>query len=764
MSPRRSKAAAPTLFPVGPPEEKTLELPPRTRFCRVALDRPVRHTFTYLVPPGVEPAAAVGCRVAVPFGRGREIGVIVAVEEETDVAVKRLRPIQEVLDVEPSIQADLLGLTEWIAHRYAASWGECLAAVLPALLKREQATRKVSMVRAADGVGAEELREIETRFPKQHRLLRTLVDMGGAVEAREILAQLNLSDSPLRTLARRGWVEIERVDARPDGLDGPVQKRERPRELSREQAQAVATLEGRLEERRHGVFLLEGVTGSGKTEVYLRAIEQALALGRSAIVLVPEIALTPQTVSWFRSRFEGVAVLHSRMTDSQRLEMWMRLERGEARVVVGARSAIFAPLEDLGVIVVDEEHEPSFKQNNSPRYHARDVAVERARRVGAVCVLGSATPSLESWEMARQGRYEHLLLPKRVGGGSIASVDVVDLRAEHEKQKGVPIFSRLLVHLLGETLDSKEQAILFLNRRGFIPVLWCPGCEKTVRCAQCDVSLTLHRRIKRLVCHACCEEALLPEVCPTCTRPGLRFLGMGAERVESELRKLLPEARVARMDSDTMRRREDYEDVLERFGKGEIDVLVGTQMIAKGLDFPRVTLVGIVSADSSLHLPDFRASERTFQLIAQVAGRAGRSHLPGRIVVQTMAPLDPAVRLASERKFEEFARTEAQQRKELGYPPYGRLLRVVFEDPDEARATRSAEALAQKLEELPDTVLLGPAPAPIAQLRTRFRQHLLVKAGLESTSFQRAVEIAHDFAPTQGKTRVVVDVDPMSML
>ena len=783
MSPRAPREE-PTLFDLGD-EERTPRSAPPGLYARVALDVPVRCEFTYAVPEALRERVAPGARVAVPFGRGRagarrgrggsrSIGVVVGLDETTDVPPSKLRPLSDVLDEEPVIGEELLGLTHWIADETACSWGEALAAVLPAPLKREGGTRKLQMVRAAPDLDASALEPLETRAPQQHRALRTLLDLDGSIEVRDLLRQLNLSRSPLEALARQGLVRIEAVEVEADPFaDAPVEaaKRARPERLSPAQELALASLSAHLEAvpgpGRGRTVLLQGVTGSGKTEVYLRTIERALELGRTAIVLVPEIALTPQTVAWFRARFGAVAVLHSRMTDAQRLAMWKRLKRGEARVVVGARSAVFAPVERLGVIVVDEEHEPSFKQGSVPRYHARAVAMERARRAGAVCILGSATPSLETWRAAQDGAIQRLSLPERVGGGKPPAIQVVDMRLEAGAKEGQPLFSRLLRTFLGETLEAGEQAILFLNRRGFVPVLWCPGCKVTVRCAQCDVSLTYHRRIHRMVCHGCCEEHRAPEACPTCSRPGLKFLGAGSERVEAALGKLFPEARVGRMDSDTMRRREDYESTLAAFGARELDVLVGTQMIAKGLDFPRVTLVGVLSADMALHLPDFRAAERTYQLIAQVAGRAGRGELPGRIVVQTVAPENKAIRCAAADDFEGFARVEDAERAELGYPPHGRLLRVLLEDESETQVTRVGQELADELTDrfLDQGVLaLGPAPCPIAMQRGRHRHHILVKAPLDGAGMSAARDHLVERVAALSRPHVALDVEPVSLL
>ena len=766
----------PSLFPEPAPRPEQgsapapVELAPG-RYCDVALDRPVRCEFTYTVPAALAERLAPGVRVAVGFSGRREVGVVVGLTSQTDLSPERLKPVEDVLDAEPVVDADLLDLTRWIADYYACSWGEALAAVLPAALKRERAGRRVALAAPADGVGAEQLAELESPHPKQHRLLRTLRDAGGPMERAELLRRTNLSSSPLHSLVRKGLVVLRHVAGGIDPLAravaGAGEERSRPERLTTAQTAAVERLVAAVDSGEHLTALLWGVTGSGKTEVYLRVIEEALARGKGAIVLVPEIALTPQTVGWFRSRFGEVAVLHSRMTDVQRLSMWRRVARGENRVVVGARSAVFAPVRGLGVIVVDEEHEPSFKQSNVPRYHARDVAVERARMAGAVCILGSATPSLESWHNAERGRYQRIELPGRVHGGSPPAVQVIDMNAELAETRRPALFSRALHAHLEGALSRGEQAILFLNRRGFAPVLWCRACTETVHCEHCAVPMTLHKRLGRLVCHTCCSEIVPPRECPSCTAPALRFLGVGSERVEDVMRELFPAARVGRMDSDTMLRREDYEETLAAFGRGELDVLVGTQMIAKGLDFPRVTVVGIISADSTLHLPDFRAAERTFQLVSQVAGRAGRGKLAGHIVIQTVAPEHPAVVQAARHDYATFARLESGFRAELGYPPHGRLLRVVLEDEDEERAREAAERIAVALRALEDShpiQVLGPMPAPLAVVRRRHRMHILVKGGEQDPGIPAARSVLVELAAGTSRPRVAIDMDPVGML
>ncbi|MCP5020786.1 MAG: primosomal protein N' [bacterium] len=733
-------------------------------FVEVALAKPVRREFTYAVDPSLVDQVSPGVRVSVPFARRREVGVVVAVSHECDLPASRVRRIYEVLDQQAVVGQDLLDLTRWMADYYVCAWGEALAAVLPAAMKREGEQRKAVVLKPAEGIGTQELEQLDGKSDKQFRLLRTLLEASGPLVRSEVLKRLGLSMSPAQTLVRKGWVLEEKVEPSTDSLTDDLDNggRVRPDKLSEDQETAVSSMETALSDEKGGTFLLHGVTGSGKTEVYLRTIEKALELGQGAIVLVPEIALTPQTVGWFASRFGQVAVMHSRLTDRQRLVMWRRVQSGDLRVVVGARSAIFAPVQNLGVIVVDEEHEPSFKQGSTPRYHARDVAVVRAKRLGAVCILGSATPSLESFENARRERYRLLTLASRVNANTLPEVAIVDMKGE----KGNPMISRVLRDRIVEAIGRKEQSILFLNRRGFSPTLWCSQCFEVVRCKQCDVAMTYHRGHGRIVCHSCCEEIVPPKDCPSCTAPGLRFLGHGSEKVEVVLAKTFPEARIARMDSDTMLRREDYEDTLAAFGRGEIDVLVGTQMIAKGLDFPRVTVVGVISADGALHLPDLRAAERTFQLLAQVSGRAGRADLPGRIVIQTHAPEHSAILHASRHDYLAFAEEELAQRKELSYPPFGRMLRIVLEDVDpsivEKAAGEFAEALRATLGDKAQT--LGPMPAPMAMIRGRHRHHILIKGPLDGPAFGIARNLLVHMMEGRTRPRITLDVDPVQML
>jgi primosomal protein N' (replication factor Y) len=523
-----------------------------------------------------------------------------------------------------------------------------------------------------------------------------------------------------------------------------------------------------MERGRFDVVLLQGVTSSGKTEVYLQCIEQLRLRGKQAIVLVPEISLTPQTVRHFGSRFRRMAVLHSRLTEAERRRQWNVIRRGQADVVIGARSAIFAPLPQLGLLVIDEEHENSFKQDTTPRYHARDLGVMRARLDDALVVLGSATPSLESYYNSISGKYSRQVLTRRIGGHPLPPVEIVNM-AEEWAGRGRPrTISRRLEQCMRQSLERGEQVILFINRRGFAPFIHCPRCGFVLKCPRCDITLNHHQRINAVVCHYCGHQQRPPSECPECALEGMRFSGTGTERVEAAVRDLLPESRAIRMDSDTTRARRAHEEKLEAFRTARAQILVGTQMIAKGLDFPNVTTVGVVNADVVLHLPDFRSRERTFQLLAQVAGRTGRGPAGGRVIVQTFMADDPSIQAAANHDYEAFARQELPHRRDLGYPPFGRMARIICRGrrPERIRDYTAdlGAALRRLCEELGDgSHVLGPAPAPISQIKGRHRRHLLLKCP-GSRSVQRLLDQAAELLKGPAGVKVVVDVDPISML
>ncbi len=534
--------------------------------------------------------------------------------------------------------------------------------------------------------------------------------------------------------------------------------------LTAQQQKAVEAILQAITRRRHEVFLLHGVTGSGKTEVYLQVIQEVLAQGKTSIVLVPEISLTPQAIERFKGRFgeTTVAVLHSGLLESQRLKEWHRIRSGEAQVVVGARSAIFAPVKSLGLVAIDEEHETSYKQQDAPRYHAREVALHRAEQANAPLILGSATPSLESFYLASRRQYHLLELRERIERVPLPEVKVVDMRQEVGRGPRGRIFSRALEEAIAETLNHRQQAILFLNRRGFSTFIQCRKCGQVLRCKACQVTLTYHMASRKLICHYCRACVDVPEVCPNCQSEYVRFQGIGTERVESELARIFPQATIARMDTDATRTRGSHAKILEDFREHKIDFLVGTQMVAKGLDFPRVTLVGVISADTALNLPDFRSAERTFQLLTQVAGRAGRGNLPGRVIVQTYAPYHEAIQAARLHDYQAFYRKEIEVRRQLRLPPFTRLVQLIIRSPKEGKAFEYAQQIADGCrKDLPSEVeTLGPSPAVIHRLRRQYRWQVLLKAPTLDSLQDPLGTLVREHHPPRG-CALAIDVDPL---
>ncbi|HQK92870.1 MAG TPA: primosomal protein N' [Armatimonadota bacterium] len=605
--------------------------------------------------------------------------------------------------------------------------------------------------------------EVAGRAQRQAEVLFELCRSGGPVP----LSRLDKQRSAVAVLVERGWLRRVEVDIRRRPTpSGSVARGAANATLSPGQQEALgAILEG-ISSGTHGTVLLHGITGSGKTEVYLRAIEQVVAGGRTAITLVPEISLTPQTQALFSRRFpDATAVLHSGLSSGERLDEWYRIRRGEVSVVLGARSAIFAPIENLGLLVIDEEHETSYKQDRAPRYHAREVARRRAERAGAVLVLGSATPSLETTYEANQGRCRRVVLPERVGGGTLPTVDIVDMRQEKADQRRTMLGSRL-VEEIGARLERGEQTILFLNRRGYSPFIMCRQCGHAWRCPECDVSLTFHMEEKVLRCHHCDWSAAAPTECDQCGSIHVAFFGTGTERVEQEVSELFPQARLLRMDRDTVTSKGAHARILAQFARGDADILMGTQMIAKGLDFPEVTLVGVVLADTGLGFPDFRAAEHTFQLLSQVSGRSGRGAKAGRVLIQTFRPDHYAVVCAAQHDYDGFAERELRSREPFGYPPFRRLANLVTSDDAEARAEADATACAEAFENVArsaeSVTVLGPAPAPLRRLRGRFRWHVEVLAPRDALG--AVVDEALGRLDAAVRDRVVVDIDPVSTL
>ena len=752
----------------------------------VALPLPVDQTFTYALGPDA-PRPVPGTRVLVPFHRAKRVGWVVGPGRPGSGKL-RLRRISRVLEDKPSISPNLLELARWMAAYYIVPLGLVLRTALPSVLCRTgrgpgtmARTRKVAhIVRWLESLAERDA--AFARAPRQQAAYETLERAAGSLPLASLLDQ-GIGRGVVKALEGKGIVEVrdQEVVRDPFASTGT----EPPPDLTPNPAQAAALrrLVSALDAPAPRPVLLHGVTASGKTLVYIELLKEVVdARAGSAIVLVPEISLTPQTVTRFRAHFgDRVAVLHSGLSDGERYDAWRQLRSGARRIAIGARSAIFAPLPDLGAIIVDEEHEGSYKQSDAPRYHARDVAIMRARREGALCLLGSATPSLESWSNQAGGKFELLRLPERATGGQLPPVRVVDLRepsstaAASPRNGGRParpattgrtVLSPELTAAIRTRLERGEQSILLLNRRGYSTFFQCRECGDVPVCAACSVSLTFHRATGRLLCHHCRYEEPVPDTCRRCGSRALLRRGLGTEQVERVVTESFPGARVARMDVDTTARKWAHSEILGRVGRGEVDILLGTQMIAKGLDYPRVTLVGVVDADVGLHLPDFRASERTFQLLSQVAGRAGRGTLGGEVLIQTRMPGHYAIRAACEHDFEAFAERELAERAGPGYPPLARLVNVVVTSPDpEAAATAAEEAAGWVERRLSGAAveLTGPAPAPIERLQGRWRWHFLLRSRSARALGTLTRAFSTGFRPPSD-ARVLIDRDPMALL
>jgi primosomal protein N' (replication factor Y) len=735
-----------------------------------------------------KPAALVeaGRRVRVPLGRGDRsvVGYCVEVGVKPTHA-RRLKQVQSVVDAESLLSPAMLRLTRWMAEYYLTPWGQVLEAVVPAGVRGQAGTREVKLVRLVHGAH-ERVAEAKLRSPQQRKAYETLAASDRPWEIAELAGKVGCTAAPIRALAKLGLVEVQTVRAfsaaaaksptseiEGGGEAGAKTPRPGAREaklaLNPDQQSALDSIVAALDGGQSRGIVLHGVTGSGKTEVYLQAIERVTSFGRQTIVLVPEISLTPQTVRRFRARFDRVAVLHSHLTDGERHRHWQNIARGDVEVIVGARSAVFAPARRLGLIVIDEEHETTFKQDQAPRYHARDVAWQRAQAEGIPLVLGSATPSLESWQRTVTGEFDRLSLPRRVMDLPMPDVMTVDLRDSANTRFSRGAISRPLHQAMTAALRDGGQVILLLNRRGFATHIQCPGCGFVLKCEHCDLALTYHRQHNTALCHSCDHEAPPPTACPDCKSPAIRYGGLGTQKLEVEVRSRFPDYACARMDVDSMRTRGSHDNVLSAFQRGEFQILLGTQMIAKGLDFPNVTLVGVVNADTALHLPDFRAAERTFQLVAQVAGRTGRGSRGGRVLVQTLSPEHPAIAAAVRHDFPRFAERELAVRQSAGDPPYAAMIRLVVRGPQEAAARESAAHLGERLRravaaegEAASIRLLGPGVAPIARLRGDYRFHLQLQ-GPDVAALQAAVRQTAKGLVLPRDVRWMADVDPWEM-
>ena len=742
-------------------------------FISVAVPVPALDLLTYRIADDMAPPV-VGARVVVPLGSRIVTGIVVEAPpgKRHDVAEGDIKPIREVLDAAAFIPADVVDLARWTAAYYAAGSGETITAVLPPKARGRRAdAHKMVRVAAITAAGLERLGAAPHLTPKQCEALELLAGTPGGIPTPQLAAR-GIGADVISRLARHGLVSLrqDRLDRDPFGVPSfNATPAETDRRLTSEQAAAFDRLQTLADAGSFRVALLHGVTGSGKTEIYLRLSAACRGAGRTSLMLVPEIGLTPAMASLFRQAFgDRVAIQHSGLSDGERHDQWQRIRRGDVDIVVGTRSAVFAPLERLGLIVVDEEHDASYKQEESPRYNGRDVAIIRGQRADALVVLGSATPSMESYHNAASGRYERVVLERRVLDRELAAVRVVDMREEYAAAGPDVILSRALEATIAARLDRQEQALILLNRRGFATAVFCRQCAGTLDCPNCSVSLVIHGAgsARRMLCHYCNYSARVPSACPHCAGAYLEQAGFGTERVEAEVKRACPAARVARLDRDAVRRKGALGSLLSRFRDGEIDVLVGTQMIAKGHDFPRVTLVGVVSADVGLGTADFRASERTFQLLTQVAGRAGRGEQPGEAIVQTLYPDHYSIQLACKQDYPTFYARELQFRRVMHYPPLVSIINTIVRSRTFAGAMHTAADLVQRVRQADgepgEFRVLGPAPAPLGKIRGEYRAQFLIKGS--NRKRMREALVAAIAATPDIQRRVVVDVDPVSVL
>jgi len=774
--------------------------------ARVSLEIALRKEFDYSIPTELADQIEVGARVQVPFGARKIFGTVTALAEES--AHAKLKPILKVIGAQTLVTPKVLKLARWIGEYYCCAPETALKSVLPeAIRKEKEGWKKQLFVRALYLSGE------FPKLPKRQQDVWNIIEERREILLAELLEHAETTAATVRKLEDRGLVEITSEISERDPYARETILPTQNIVLNPAQAKALGEITKAMDaENSSRTFLLHGVTGSGKTEIYLQALAHALEQGKGAIVLVPEISLTPQTVERFKARFSSgklqtlIAVLHSHLSAGERHDEWHKIRQGRARIVIGARSAIFAPVEPLGLIIVDEEHETSYKQEEAPRYHARDVAIMRGQMENAVVVLGSATPSLESFYNCKRGKFSLLELPERVDNQKMPRVRVVDMRQAAHKEKGTPLFSPQLKEAITQRLERGEQTILFLNRRGYSTSLQCPKCGYVCNCPNCSLALTFHRQEQKLACHLCGHVEKVPLFCPNekCKNPAIRFSGTGTQRVEETLAKLFPKARIKRMDADTMKRKDDYRNVLGDFRAGKIDILVGTQMIAKGLHFPNVTLVGIIYADLALHQPDFRAGERTFQLLTQVAGRAGRGDVEGEVFVQAFAPFHPAIQYARRHDFNGFYEQEIEFREQLKYPPVSRVALLTLKGRNEEKVKFSAEHLKRELEKnlgsavapaaavdasssattaelfdegvkqntrgacapkknlFSDLIIAGPAPAPLLRAETYYRYQIMLRTRAMSALSRELARLIQSLVLPEDVT-LAVDIDPVNL-
>lgn len=778
--------------------------------------------FDYLIPAQWQETILPGMRVIVPFGPRKIQGFVTEIKAESEF--KKLREIIEPMDLEPVLNQELLDLGNWLTentlcfkiyafqamlpaalkakyekkvklstrvklnqlpaqlqevfkNEEAIHWDDALENGLVPILQREAAKglleviyvvkerlKKKKLKYVIPLFSSGDLEAASNSLPqkaeKQKEVLRYFVEHSDPVELRQLLSYLNISASTVKALVEKGFLAEQDMEVYRDPYENRTFTRTEPLLLTEDQQRAMVPILGSIENKLHEVFLLYGVTGSGKTEIYLQTIQDVIEKGREAIVLVPEIALTPQMVNRFKGRFGNlVAVLHSGLSAGEKYDEWRKIQRQEVKVVVGARSAIFAPFENLGIIIIDEEHETSYKQEEMPRYHARDVAIERAQKNNCPVVLGSATPALESFARAQKGVYTLLSLPSRMNKRALPAVEIIDMR-EELRAGNRSMFSTKLFELLKERIERKEQSVLFLNKRGHSSFVMCRDCGYVMNCPNCDISLTYHKVKDQMKCHYCGFESHVPSQCPECSSDYIRYFGTGTQKVEEELGKILPEAKVIRMDVDTTGQKGAHERLLKEFHEGKADILLGTQMIAKGLDFPNITLVGVLSADTMLHLPDFRSSEKTFQLLTQVSGRAGRHELPGEVIIQTYTPEHYSVELAGTQDYDRFYHREMMMRKAHHYPPFYYLALITISHEELITVVSATEKIAAYVRSRLSNhaVVLGPAASPIPRINNRYRYHCLIKYKREP-ELNKTLKAILDQYQSDPKSGLLVSID-----
>ena len=791
--------------------------------AKVIVDVPAQQTnkpFDYKIPTRLQHVLKQGMRVIVPFGPRKVQGFVIDIVSESEFP--KLREIIEPMDIQPILNKELLQLSDWLTEQTLCYKISAFQVMLPPALKakyekkirikdrqmlhalppslqhyfakqdtinwedvlksgelthfqkqvedgilevlyivKERVKKKQIKIIAPSIDMLEKKAELSKRNTKQIMVIDYFISNPKPIERQKILSLLGISSSVIKSLVDKGILYESMQEVYRDPYQDRIFEHTEPLQLTEEQSVAIKPILQTIEEKRHDVFLLYGITGSGKTEVYMQSIQKVLEEGREGIVLVPEISLTPQMVNRFKGRFgDEVAVLHSGLSIGEKYDEWRKIQRKEVRVAVGARSAIFAPFENLGIIIIDEEHETSYKQEDNPRYHARDVAIERARTHNCSVILGSATPSLETFARAKKGVYQLLTLSKRMNDQSLPTVDIVDMR-EELREGNRTMFSRVLYDKLQDRLMKKEQTVLFLNKRGHSSFVMCRDCGYVIQCPNCDISLTYHRYQQQMKCHYCGYEAVVPTICPECTSEHIRYFGTGTQKVEEELGKIFPEARVIRMDVDTTSRKGSHEKLLTAFEEGKADILLGTQMIAKGLDFPNITLVGVLSADTMLHLPDFRSSEKTFQLLTQVSGRAGRHELAGEVVIQTYSPEHYSIELASQQDFDQFYQKEMMIRKIHQYPPFYYLALITVSHEELMKVVDVTEKISVTLSSRlsKGAHILGPVACPIPRINNKYRYQCIVKYKKEPKLTQTLKMILDHYQQDIHRTGLQISID-----